>query len=96
MVHGTRYGLSPGGGTTSTHVCICTHTHTYTQDRAGIEVIHALVQRNIAFAGAHTRCFDQSKPQQKAAALRMGLHTPRALVIQGVDGDDDDDNVQQV
>lgn len=67
-------------------VGIHTHIHTRDEDRAGVEVIHALHARGLPFTGADARCFDQPKPQQKAAATRVGVATAPALLIEW--GDD--------
>lgn len=52
------------------------------EDRAGVEVIHALQARGLPFTGADVHCFDQPKTQQKAAAARVGVPTASAMLIE--------------
>lgn len=60
------------------------------EDRAGVEVIHALHARGLPYTGADARCFDQPKPQQKAAATRVGVATAPGMLIEW------DNNVHEV
>jgi D-alanine-D-alanine ligase-like ATP-grasp enzyme len=47
------------------------------EDRAGIEVVHALENLGVPFTGANSAFYDPSRVQMKEACERAGIKTPR-------------------
>ncbi len=55
------------------------------EDRAGIEVVHALERLGVPFTGADSAFYEPSRISMKEACLRAGIPTPRFVMARGRD-----------